>query len=379
MGPLAGIKVVELGGIGPGPMCAMLLADLGATVIRIERKVDSGLGIKRPPKFNLLLRGRKQVAVDLKNPAGIEFVLKLVEEADGLIEGFRPGVTERLGLGPDVCLARNPRLVYGRMTGWGQTGPLAQTAAHDLNYIALTGALAAIGRKDQPPSPPLTLVGDLAGGALYLAFGMLAAMLEARGSGQGQVVDAAITEGTAHLMTNFHGLFGAGLISLERGANFSDSGAPYYDCYPCSDGHWISIAPIEAKFFALLLEKLGLDAATFPAQNDRSRWPEQRRIFEETFLQRSRAEWCDLLEGTDVCFAPVLTMEEAAEHPHMAAREVYAEIDGVMQPRPAPRFSRTIPDLPTPPSMPTDTTPTEALAGWQTSGEVADWEARGVF
>lgn len=379
MGPLAGVKIVELAGIGPGPMCAMLLADLGATVLRVERKVASGLGIARPLQYNLLLRGRKQIAVDLKNKAGVDFVLSLIEEADGLIEGFRPGVTERLGLGPEACLSRNPRLVYGRMTGWGQTGPLAQAAAHDLNYIAITGALAAIGRKDQPPSPPLSLVGDLGGGALYLAFGMLAAMIEARSSGKGQVVDAAISDGTAHLMTNFHGLRGAGLMSLERGTNFSDSGAPYYDVYECADGRYISIAPIEEKFFELLVEKIGLSLSELPPQNDRSQWPVLRQHFARRFKEKTAAEWTALLEGTDVCFAPVLTIDEAPDHPHMKERGVYVEIDGVVQPAPAPRFSRTVPENPRPAKAAAETPATEALSGWAISGQVSDWITKGAI
>ncbi|MFG1248118.1 CaiB/BaiF CoA transferase family protein [Xanthobacter flavus] len=379
MGPLKGIKIVELAGIGPGPMCAMLLAELGATVLRVERRAPVKLGIERPLKYNLLLRGRPQIAVDLKEKAGIDFVLSLVEEADALIEGFRPGVTERLGLGPDACLERNPRLVYGRMTGWGQTGPLAQAAAHDLNYIALTGALAAIGRKDAPPTPPLTLVGDLGGGALYLACGMLAAIIEAQRSGAGQVVDAAISDCAAHLMTNFFGMHAAGLMSLERGTNFSDSGAPYYDSYVCADGHYISIAPIEERFFAQLLERLGFDPAGVPPQDDRAQWPRMRRLFADRFLERTRAEWCALLEGTDVCFAPVLTMAEAPAHPHMQARRVFVEIDGVTQPAPAPRFSRTPPADPIAPKAAADTPPAEALAGWRIANAVADWAARGAI
>ncbi|MBD0416733.1 CaiB/BaiF CoA transferase family protein [Oryzicola mucosus] len=379
MGPLSGVKIVELAGIGPGPMCAMLLADLGATVLRVERKVPSGLGIARPLKYNLLLRGRKQIAVDLKSKAGVDFVLSLVEEADGLIEGFRPGVTERLGLGPDDCLARNPRLVYGRMTGWGQTGPLAQAAAHDLNYIAITGALAAIGRKDQPPTPPLTLAGDLGGGALYLALGMLAAIIEARSSGKGQTVDAAISDGTAHLMTNFHGMRAAGLMSLERGTNYSDSGAPFYDVYECADGRFVSVAPIEEKFFELLVEKIGLSVAELPPQNDRDRWPEIRERFAARFKEKTAADWCDLLEGTDACFAPVLTMDEAPDHPHMKARGVYVEIDGVVQPAPAPRFSRTVPENPFAAKAADDTPIAEALFGWNVAGDESDWTAKGAI
>lgn len=379
MGPLKGIKVVELAGIGPGPMCAMLLADLGATVLRIERKAPAKLGIERPLRFNLLLRGRKQIAVDLKAKAGVEFVLSMVEEADGLIEGFRPGVTERLGLGPQDCLARNPKLVYGRMTGWGQSGPLAQAAGHDLNYIALTGALAAIGRKDNPPTPPLTLAGDLGGGALYLAFGMLAALIEARQSGKGQVVDAGISDCAAHLMTNFFGMYAAGLMSLERGTNFSDSGAPYYDSYVCADGQYVSIAPIEERFFDLLLQKLGFEKVGFPAQNDRTRWPEMRRLFASRILEKTRDEWSAILEGTDVCFAPVLTMAEAASHPHMKAREVFMDIEGVTQPAPAPRFSRTPTGIPLAPKAAADTPLNEALEGWQIGRDIATWTNLGAI
>lgn len=379
MGPLKGVKIVELAGIGPGPMCAMLLADLGATVLRVERRTPVKLGIERPLKFNLLLRGRPQIAVDLKEKAGIDFVLSLVEEADALIEGFRPGVTERLGLGPDACLQRNPRLVYGRMTGWGQTGPLSQAAGHDLNYIAITGALAAIGRKDGPPTPPLTLAGDLGGGALYLACGMLAAIIEAQTSGAGQVVDAGISDCAAHLMTNFFGMYAAGLMSLDRGTNFSDSGAPYYDSYVCADGHYVSIAPIEDRFFTQLVERLGFDAARFPPQNDRSQWPQMRRLLAERFLERTRAEWCAILEGTDVCFAPVLTLAEAPAHPHMQARRAFVEIDGVTQPAPAPRFSRTVPADPTGPKAAADTPLSEALAGWRVADAVDQWTTRGAI
>lgn len=377
MGPLAGVKIVELAGIGPGPMCAMLLSDLGATVIRVERKIDSGLGIKRPPKFNTLNRGRRQVAVDLKDPQGVAFVRDLVAEADALIEGFRPGVTERMGLGPDDLFAVNPRLIYGRMTGWGQDGPLAQSAAHDLNYIAITGALAMIGRKDQPPTVPLSLIGDLAGGALYLALGLCAAIIEARQSGKGQVVDAAISDGTAHLMTNFHGLLSAGIITKERGTNIIDSGAPYYDVYICKDGEYVSIAPIEPKFFQLLVQLLGLEDR-MPDQNDRSKWPEQRALFAATFLEKTRDEWTAILGNTDACFAPVLSLEEAAKHPHMKARHVYTDIDGVTQPVPAPRFSRTVPDIPEPHIPASETAPEHALEGWNIAARVADLKAKGV-
>ena len=346
MGPLAGIKVVELAGIGPGPFAATLLADLGATVVRIERTEAVDLGLKRPPKFDLLLRNRQRLALDLKQPACVEQVLQLVEGADALIEGFRPGVTERLGLGPTPCLARNPRLAYGRITGWGQTGPLAQAAGHDLNYIALTGVLAAIGRQGAPPSIPLALAGDFSGGALYLVIGLLAAIHEARRSGQGQVVDAAIVDGTASMAMPFYGMFAAGLWQTERGSNVLDSGAPFYDVYECQDGHWISIGPIEARFYAELLQRLGLDPAALGLQSDRSAWARAKVTLAGVFKTRPRAAWCELLEGTDVCFAPVLTFAEAPEHAHLQARQTFIEVDGVVQPAPAPRFSRSVPETP---------------------------------
>ncbi len=341
-GPLTGIRVIELAGIGPGPMCAMLLADLGADVVRVDRPSPADLGVpRRSREFDVLLRGRRSIAVDLKSPDGVETILKMVEQADALIEGFRPGVTERLGLGPDVCAERNPRLVYGRMTGWGQEGPLASAAGHDINYIALTGALAAIGSGGGPPVPPLNLVGDFGGGALYLAFGVCAALLEAKSSGQGQVVDAAMVDGAASLLSSVFGLYASGAWSLERGSNFLDSGAYFYGTYECSDGEWISIAPIEGKFHAELLERLGIPAEEIGKQHDRSRWPEHKARLVEIFKGKTRDQWCEELEGTDVCFAPVLTMEEAVEHPHIKARQTLIDVEGVMQPAPAPRFSRT--------------------------------------
>lgn len=379
MGPLAGVRIIELAGIGPAPMCAMLLADLGASVLRIDRPDPPELGFKRPPRFNLLLRGRSTIALDLKQPAARDLVLDLVAKADGLIEGFRPGVTERLGLGPDDCFARNPRLVYGRITGWGQDGPLAQAAGHDLNYIALTGALHAIGREGQPPSPPLNIVGDYAGGSLYLAIGMLAALVEARASGKGQVVDAAVVDGTAHLMATFHGLLAAGIIREERGVNLMDSGAPFYDCYECADGRYVSVAPIEGRFFAELLKRLGIEAGEVPPQSDRARWPELRRRLAETFATRTRDEWCAVLEGSDACFAPVLTMEEAARHPHMQARRTYVEIDGVVQPAPAPRFSRSVPETPAPPRPAEAQDAAAALDGWLDPARVEALRGEGIL
>jgi alpha-methylacyl-CoA racemase len=342
MGPLTGVRIVEFAGIGPGPMAAMLFADLGADVIRLDRLSKSGLGIDMPTRFQLLSRARPSVAVDLKHPEGLALAADLVAKADALIEGFRPGTMENLGLGPDVVLAHNPRLVYGRMTGWGQSGPLSQAAGHDLNYLALTGALAAIGRYGSKPTPPLNLGADFGGGALYLAFGMACALVEAQRSGKGQVVDAAMTEGAASLMTTFYGLYAAGLHKLERGTNLLDSGSAIYEVYECADGRYISIAPIELKFRKVLFELLGL-----PYTADDG--PQVRGKLEELFRTRTRDEWCALLEGTDACFAPVLTMEEAPHHPHNVARGSFVEVDGVVQPGPAPRFSRTPAGRPAPP------------------------------
>lgn len=335
MGPLAGIRIVEFAGIGPGPMAAMLLADLGATILRLDRTAPSGLGTEKPLRFDLLLRGRASVAVDLKHPDGVALALRLLDGADACIEGFRPGVMERLGLGPDVALGRNPRLVYGRMTGFGQSGPLSAAAGHDLNYIAITGALAAIGRKDQKPTPPLNLLGDFGGGSLYLAVGLLAALLEARSSGRGQVVDAAISDGAAHLMTMIYGMYEAGTHSLRRGENLLDSGSPIYDVYDCADGGYISVAPIEGKFRAELLRIVEVEDTRDDAT--------LREALAARFRTRTRAAWQSLLEGTDACFAPVLSMAEAPHHPHNVARGTFIDIDGLVQPAPAPRFSRTSP------------------------------------
>lgn len=340
MGPLAGIKVVEFAGIGPGPFCCMLLADLGATVLRIDRTEPSGLGLNKPPQFDLLLRGRRRIALDLKSPQGVERALTLVARADALVEGFRPGVMERLGLGPDICLARNPRIVYGRMTGWGQSGPLAQAAGHDLNYIALTGVLNAIGPKAKP-MPPLNVVGDMGGGAMFLAVGLLAAILEARGSGKGQVVDVAMSEGAAYLALGTFGLAAVGEFVNERESNILDGGAHFYGCYETKDGKFVSIAALEEKFYALLLKTLGLDPTTLPAQMDKAQWPAMRERFAAIFREKTRDEWCAIMEGSDICFAPVLSFAEAADHPHNKARGAYVDIDGIVQPAPAPKFSRT--------------------------------------
>jgi alpha-methylacyl-CoA racemase len=330
-------------------MCAMLLADMGATVLRLDRPTQTGLGIERPENFNLLNRGRASVLVDLKSKEGIALALDLVAQADAIIEGFRPGTMERLGLGPKECLARNGRLVYGRMTGWGQDGPLASAAGHDLNYIALTGALHAIGRAGQPPTPPLNLIGDYGGGALYLAFGVVCALLEAQKSGQGQVVDAAMIDGAASLMAPFYGLHAAGLHTDTRGENFLDSGAPYYDVYPCADGRYLSVAPIEIKFRDEFYRRIGLDASSLPPATDRANWPAIKQAIAARLATKTAGEWCALLEGTDACVAPVLSMAEAPAHPHHVARQTFVAIGGVIQPAPAPRFSRTTPDLPAPP------------------------------
>ncbi|MEQ9331866.1 CaiB/BaiF CoA-transferase family protein [Thalassobaculum sp.] len=363
MGPLAGVRILEFAGIGPGPMAAMLLADMGATVLKLDRIEAAGdLGIASPDRFKVTHRGRRSAAIDLKQPEGVALALDLVARADALVEGFRPGTMERLGLGPDDCLARNPRLVYGRMTGWGQEGPLARAAGHDLNYIALTGALAAIGREGAPPTPPLNLVGDYGGGALYLAFGVVCALLEARGSGRGQVVDAAMVDGAASLMAGFYGMAAAGIWGERRGANILDSGAAYYEVYRCADGRWLSVAPIEkrfrAEFFRLI--ELGDDA---PSGDDPADWPELKRLVAARIATRTCDQWCAVLEGTDACVAPVLTMAEAPGHPHNRARGTFVEIDGVTQPAPAPRFSRTVPATPTPPEA----------AGAGTGAALADW------
>lgn len=379
MGPLAGIKIIELAGIGPGPMAATLLADLGATVLRIDRREAVDLGVKKEPRYNLLARNRKTIALDLKDPQAVKLVLELLKDADGLIEGFRPGVTERLGLGPEHCRAINPRLVYGRITGWGQAGPLAQAAGHDINYIALTGVLNAIGRKDALPSVPLALLGDMSGGALYLALGMLAGILEARQSGKGQVVDAAICDGTASMALAFFGLAASGQWQHERGTNVLDGGAHFYDVYACKDDKLVSVGPLEGRFYTQLLGHLDIDPAQIGAQNDPNNWPRARELFAQAFKQHTREHWCSLLEGTDVCFAPVLTFEEAPEHHHLKARGTFVEVNGIKQPAPAPRFSRTQPGKPTPPQVATLAGINAALDGWLPSEQIAEWKASGVM
>jgi len=334
-GPLSTLKVLEFAGIGPGPFCGMLLSDLGADVVRIDRK-----GAGRGGKADVTARGRRSIAMDLKSPAAVEACLKLMERSDAVFEGFRPGVMERLGLGPEVALARNPRLVYGRMTGWGQTGPYAKAAGHDMNYIAISGALSAIGTADKP-IPPLNLVGDFGGGALYLAFGLLAGVVHARETGEGQVIDCAMSDGAASLMAMFYGFKAAGAWTSRRRDNLLDGGAHFYDTYQCADGAWISIASIEPQFYALLLEKTGITDPEFAAQMDRGRWPELKARLAEVIAARPRDAWIKLMEGTDVCFAPVLDLDEAPRHPHNQARGTFVDIDGVTQPAPAPRFSKT--------------------------------------
>jgi alpha-methylacyl-CoA racemase len=359
-GPLRGVKVVEVAGIGPGPHAATLLADLGADVIRLER--PSGPVSPGDRHTDLLTRGRPSVALDLKRPEAVETVLRLVADADVLTEGLRPGAMERLGLGPEPCLARNPRLVYGRMTGWGQDGPLATTAGHDLNYISLAGALHGLGQTPDRPQFPTNLVGDFGGGSTYLVVGVLAALLESRTSGRGQVVDAAIVDGTAHLSTMLAGMLASGFAREERGVNLLDGGAPFYDVYETADGGHMSVGALEPQFYAVLLEGLGLTDVA-PDRDDPDRWPELRELLTRRFRERTRAEWTEVFEGTDACCAPVLPLTEAARHPHLRERQTYVERDGILQPAPAPRFSRTPATLTTGPTMPGAQT-RAALEAW---------------
>ncbi|MDF2366172.1 CaiB/BaiF CoA-transferase family protein [Sneathiella sp.] len=371
MGPLSGYKIVEMGGIGPGPMCAMLLADLGADIVRIDRLSDPGLGSMPSSRNSLLMRSRRSIAVDTKSEAGREVVLKLIEQADGLIEGFRPGVMERMGLGPEEALKRNPKLVYGRMTGWGQDGPMAQAAGHDINYIALSGVLHAIGRKDEAPVPPLNLVGDFGGGALYLALGLVCGILEAQKSGKGQVVDTAMVDGAASLMTMFFGLMAAGNWKDERGVNILDTGTHYYDVYETSDGKYISLGSIEKKFYQELLERTGLDKEDLPPQMDPKSWPVIKARLTEVFKTKTRDEWDEVMLGTDVCYAPVLSIMEATEHPHNTHRKTFVEYDGIVQPAPAPRFSRTEAAIQSPPCLPGEHT-VEAMRDWGIADDTID-------
>ena len=341
MGPLKGLQIIEMAGIGPAPFCGMVLSDLGANVIRVDRVTSAG-SVSKQDANN---RGKKSIAVDLKTPKGIEIVLNLVEASDAIFEGFRPGVMEKLGLGPDVCLQKNKKIVFGRMTGWGQEGPLAFAAGHDINYISLSGVLAAIGRPGAPPVPPLNLIGDYGGGGMLLALGLVAALFETKSSGKGQVIDAAMVDGSALLMTMIYTMRGMGLWKDSLGSNFLDGGAHFYDTYECKDGKYISIASIEPKFYQLLREITPLEDSIFDDQLSRESWPEQKKALKEIFLKKTQQEWCGLMEGTDICFAPVLNMAEAPEHPHNKARNTFIELEGIVQPAPAPRFSRTVPEV----------------------------------
>ena len=341
MGPLAGLKVLEFEAIGPGPFCGMMLADMGADVLLVDRPDDPRLGFGRDRWFDVMVRGRRSATLDLKSKGGVAAAIELAGKADAIIEGFRPGVTERLGLGPEVLLKKNPKLVYGRMTGWGQDGPLAPRAGHDINYIALTGVLHAIGRAGSAPVPPLNLVGDFGGGGMLLAFGIACALLEAQRSGKGQVVDAAMVDGASLLATMFSGMLAAKRWSETRGENVLDSGAPWYDTYETKDGKYVAIGSIEPKFYEELIQRLGLAGQTLPAQHDRKGWPALRKSFSEKFREKTRDEWCGVFEGSDACFAPVLTFSEARAHPHNAARRTFVNSGKVDQPAPAPRFSRT--------------------------------------
>jgi alpha-methylacyl-CoA racemase len=341
LGPLEGLKIVEVSGLGPGPFCGMMLADLGADVVCVDREAVPRL----EPASDCTRRGKRSILLDLKSADGREAVLKLVEKADALFEGFRPGVMEKLGLGPEECMLRNPRLVYGRMTGWGQIGPLSKAAGHDINYISLSGALAAIGRKGEKPTVPLNLVGDYGGGAMILALGLVSALLESQKSGQGQVVDAAMTDGSALMMSVFYSLQAQGQWQTERGSNLLDGGAHFYDVYETKDGKYVSVGSLEPHLYAELLEKLGVDQDAFGPQYNHESWPELRGQFSTLFKTRSRQEWCELLEGSDACFAPVLDFNEAVHHPHNRARKTHIEVGGMIQPAPAPRFSRTSPEV----------------------------------
>ncbi|MGI8756783.1 MAG: CaiB/BaiF CoA transferase family protein [Acidimicrobiales bacterium] len=379
MGPLSGIKVVELAGIGPGPYGAMLLADLGAEVVRIDRAANVVGGDPATPPADLLARGRRSVGVDLKHPDGVATVLDLLAGADVLVEGFRPGVMERLGLGPDVCLERNPRLVYARMTGWGQDGPYASAAGHDINYIALAGALEPLGRAGEQPTPPINLVGDFGGGGMLLAFGVCAALVEVSTSGQGQVIDAAMVDGAASLMTMTWSFKHMGIWDGERGTNMLDTGAHFYDTYETADGKYVSIGSIEPQFYGELLRLTGLDGTDLPKQMDRSQWPTLKVRFAEVFRTKTRDQWCALMEHTDVCFAPVLAMDEAPGHPHIAARNTFTEVAGLTQPAPAPRFSRTAGEILRPPPHAGQHTD-EVLAEWGMDTErIAERRAAGAI
>ena len=363
-GPLHGVRILEIAGIGPGPFAAMMLADMGAEVVRVDR-VQAVRDDATGPHWDVMLRGRRNVALDLKHADGVETLLSLVERADVVIEGFRPGVMERLGVGPEVCLARNPKLVFGRMTGWGQEGPYASSAGHDINYIALAGALAHFGRAGEPPTPPLNMVGDFGGGGMLLAYGVVCALLEAQRSGKGQVIDAAMVDGSAVLMSMFWAYRNVGMFDEHaRGVSLLDTGAHFYDVFECADGEWVSVGSIEPQFYALLLEKTGLTGdPEFTNQMDKTQWPTLKRKLAEVFKTKTQSQWNEIMEGTDVCYAPVLRMGEAAQHPHNVARNTFIEVAGVTQPAPAPRYSRTTTNLPTAP----------AHAGQHTRAVLGDW------
>jgi alpha-methylacyl-CoA racemase len=379
MGPLAGVKVVEIAGIGPGPFCSMFLADMGADVIRVDRLEASGLGIAAKTKYNLLNRNRPSIALNLKSPEGVETVLKLVEKADILLEGFRPGVAERLGIGPEECKARNPKLVFGRMTGWGQDGPIAHSAGHDINYISLSGALHAIGDEGGAPVPPLNLVGDFGGGAMFLASGVLAAYIEAQKSGEGQVVDVSMVEGSAYLATSMFGMMQSGNWKEERGVNILDGGAHFYGTYETKDGKHVSIGSIEPKFYDDLLKATGLDGEELPAQMDKAGWAGLKDRLASVFKTKTRDEWDEIMLGSDICYAPILSFSEAAAFPHNVARESFSTIDGVFQPSPAPKFSRTKTSIRMGvPEQGSNTT--EALSAWGFGGdEIAGLKKQGAI
>lgn len=377
MGPLDGLRIIELQGIGPGPFCAMMLADMGAEVIRVDRTGAAG-GLPRAERYDTLARGRRSIRLDLKSPRGIDILLGMVERSDGLIEGFRPGVIERLGVGPDKLLATNPALVVGRMTGWGQEGPMSHISGHDINYIALSGALFNIGGKDGPPAPPLNLVGDFGGGGMLLAYGMVCGILQARVSGKGQVVDAAMVDGAAILSASFFGQLAEGRLREGRGTHPLNGASHYYDAYQCADGEYISIASAEPQFYAELKQRLGLSEDEFGVQMNPKLWPEQKAKISALFLTKTRDEWCALLQDSDICFAPVLRFAEAPDHPHNQARKAFVEVDGVVQPAPAPRFSATPGEISRPPSQRGEHTD-EILAEWGFSAtDIAELHATGV-
>jgi len=378
MGPLEGVRVIEIAGIGPGPFAAMMLADMGAEVLRVVRTGTGGMSMAGNPRLDFFNRNKRCVALNLKDPRATELALRLIEGADAVLEGYRPGVMEKLGLGPEVCLGRNPRLVYGRMTGWGQDGPLANSAGHDINYVALTGALHAIGECGGKPVVPLNLVGDFGGGGMFLAYGMVCALLEAAKSGKGQVVDAAMVDGASTLMAMMYAAFQSGFWSNSRGSNMLDGGAHFYGVYETADGKYVSIGSIEPQFYALLLEKLGIDPQSLPHQMDPRHWEALRDRFDVIFRTRSREQWCDLMEGTDICFAPVLGLDEVAHHPHMVSRGNFLHDGDVWQPAPAPRFSRTHPAAPTEPvASGADTDATLAAVGLSAQ-EISELRAAGV-